>query len=332
MRKNADIALVSEMLETANVIRNFDFSRTAALAAEIRKAGRVFMTGEGSSRILPAHNFISTAMGLGVDLATATEGSYQAMDYDLAAYVVLAASNSGKTKETLTLMRKLNALQHGRVFGVTAAAGTPLDQETRDCIVLSCGWEKAVAATKSVVEQALVYQSILAHLVPCRWEQDKIKAAVLAESVMSADVPPAIVDKFAAAGTIFLSGRNNGVAEELALKTNEIVRKPSRYLEGTLALHGIEEIMTARDVVVFLDPPETEFAMMEKIFIQNIGATVVVLGPKATPFPTIFTPQLDGYSNYLALMAGWNLLAETGLKLGFDLDKPARARKVGNAL
>ena len=40
MRKNADIALVSEMLETANVIRNFDFSRTAALAAEIRKAGR----------------------------------------------------------------------------------------------------------------------------------------------------------------------------------------------------------------------------------------------------------------------------------------------------
>jgi len=71
MRKNADIALVSEMLETANVIRNFDFSRTAALAAEIRKAGRVFMTGEGSSRILPAHNFISTAMGLGVDLSIA---------------------------------------------------------------------------------------------------------------------------------------------------------------------------------------------------------------------------------------------------------------------
>ena len=52
MRKNADIALVSEMLETANVIRNFDFSRTAALAAEIRKAGRVFMTGEGSSPIV----------------------------------------------------------------------------------------------------------------------------------------------------------------------------------------------------------------------------------------------------------------------------------------
>ena len=332
MRRNPDIALVSEMFETAGVIRNFDFSKTAALAAEVRKAGRVFMTGEGSSRILPAHNFISTAMRLGLDIATATEGSYQAMDYDLSSYVVLAASNSGKTKETLTLVRKLNALGHGRVFGVTAAAGTPLDRETRDCIVLSCGWEKAVAATKSVVEQALVYQSLLVHLKDLPWASNQVKAAVLAESAMSADVDPALVAKLAAAGTIFFSGRNNGVAEELALKTNEIVRKPSRYLEGTLALHGIEEIMTARDVVIFLDPPESEFAMMEKIFIQNIGATVVVLGPKATPFPTVSTPVLDGYSNFLALMAGWNLLVETGLDLGYNLDKPARARKVGNAL
>ncbi|MGI5869312.1 MAG: SIS domain-containing protein [Kiritimatiellia bacterium] len=332
MKKNPDIALVSEMFETANIIRNFDFSRTDALADEIRKARRVFLTGEGSSRILPAHNFISTAMRLGVDIAAATEGSYQAMDYDLSSYVVLAASNSGKTKETLTLVRKLNEQDHGRVFGVTASAGSPLDQEARDCIVLSCGWEKAVAATKSVVEQALVYQSILAHLVPGRWEENKIKAATLAEAVMAAETDPALVEAFAAAGTIFFSGRNNGVAEELALKTNEIVRKPSRYLEGTLALHGIEEIMVPEDVVVFLDPPETEFATMEKIFIQNIGASVVVIGPKATPFPTLVTPLLDGYSNFLALMAGWNLLVEAGLKLGFNLDKPARARKVGNAI
>ena len=182
------------------------------------------------------------------------------------------------------------------------------------------------------MEQALVYQSLLVHLKDLPWASNQVKAAVLAESAMSADVDPALVAKLAAAGTIFFSGRNNGVAEELALKTNEIVRKPSRYLEGTLALHGIEEIMTARDVVIFLDPPESEFAMMEKIFIKNIGATVVVLGPKATPFPTVSTPVLDGYSNFLALMAGWNLLVETGLDLGYNLDKPARARKVGNAL
>jgi glucosamine--fructose-6-phosphate aminotransferase (isomerizing) len=30
------------------------------------------------------------------------------------------------------------------------------------------------------------------------------------------------------------------------------------------------------------------------------------------------------------MAAGWNLLVEIGLSLGIDLDKPLRARKVGN--
>jgi len=38
-----------------------------------------------------------------------------------------------------------------------------------------------------------------------------------------------------------LPEENNGVAEELALKTNEITRKKSAFLEGTFAVHGIEE-------------------------------------------------------------------------------------------
>lgn len=332
MQKNPEIALVSEMFDTAKVIREFDFGRTAGIAEEVRKSGRLFLTGEGSSRILPAHNFISTAMTMGVDIAVATDGSYQARDYDLSKYVVIASSNSGKTKETVTLVRDLNAKQHGRTFGVTAAAGTPLDQESRDCIVLSCGWEQAVAATKSVVEQALVYQSILAHLKPCTWEADKVKAAVLAEQVLSAEIPDEVAEKLAKAGTIYLSGRHNGVAEELALKTNEIVRKPSRYLEGTIVFHGPEEVMSENDVVIFIDPPESEYGMMEKIFLKEVGATVVVLSSKQTPFTTIHVPELAGYTNFLALMAGWNLLVETGLKLGYNLDKPNRARKVGNAL
>jgi glucosamine--fructose-6-phosphate aminotransferase (isomerizing) len=36
------------------------------------------------------------------------------------------------------------------------------------------------------------------------------------------------------------------------------------------------------------------------------------------------------YDVYLQLTAGWNLLVETGIALGIDLDHPVRARKVGN--
>jgi glucosamine--fructose-6-phosphate aminotransferase (isomerizing) len=33
---------------------------------------------------------------------------------------------------------------------------------------------------------------------------------------------------------------------------------------------------------------------------------------------------------YVYLAAGWNVLVEIGLSLGINLDKPQRARKIGN--
>ena len=40
----------------------------------------------------------------------------------------------------------------------------------------------------------------------------------------------------------------------------------------------------------------------------------------------------DGsFQNYIEMAAGWNLLVETGVALGIDLDKPVRVRKIGNA-
>ena len=333
MKNNGDVALIAEMMETANLIRNFHFSRTAGIADEVLAKGGVFFSGEGSSRILPAKNFISEAFRCGIDLSMGTEGAYQACEYDLARYVVLVGSNSGQTKETITLLRKLISDGHEDVYAVTATPGSILDQEASASLVLTCGDEKAVAATKSVVEQALIYQSILGNMTPgTSCESGKIKAAVLAENVLAADCDPELVATIAQSDRIFFAGRNNGVAEELALKTTEITRKPSMFLEGTIALHGFEEIMTSRDVLVFVEPFASENDKVKEIFEGNVGAKVVALSSKPTPFPTIHLPLLDGFSNYFALMAGWNLLVHVGQHLGVNLDKPNRARKVGNAI
>lgn len=332
MKDKGKVALILEMRETVDIIRNFDFSRTAGIAREVLSSGAVFISGEGSSRIFPAKNFISEVLRRGIDLSIGTDGSYQACEYDLSRHVVLVASNSGQTKETLSLVRKLASEGHQNVYGVTAAPGSPLEKECSGCLVLSCGEEKAVAATKSVVEQALVYQSILANIIESSWDADKAKAADLAETVMTPDDDPELIDRLSKARAIFFAGRNNGVAEELSLKTTEITRKPGVYLEGTIALHGFEEIMRPEDVVLFLDPYESEFDKISQIFEKNVGAKVVAISSKPTPFSTIHTPRLDGFSNYLSLMAGWNLLVQIGQHLGVNLDKPNRARKIGNAI
>jgi hypothetical protein len=49
-----------------------------------------------------------------------------------------------------------------------------------------------------------------------------------------------------------------------------------------------------------------------------------------TIFPTIRLPHVWGFDTFLQLLAGWNILVHVGVALGINLDKPTRARKVGN--
>lgn len=130
--------------------------------------------------------------------------------------------------------------------------------------------------------------------------------------------------------TIYFAGRNNGVAEELTLKTNEITHKKSDYLEGTYAVHGIEEIMKSEEVVVAIDPFPAEIEKFKTTLVNGVGMTVIAVAESETPFPTIRIPKVDGYQTVLQLLAGWNILVQAGVALGINLDKAERARKIGN--
>ena len=141
-----------------------------------------------------------------------------------------------------------------------------------------------------------------------------------------------IVQTAANAPTIYFAGYNDGVAEELTLKTNEITRKKSDFLEGTYAVHGIEEVMDAKDIVFVVDPIEDEITKFQEVLVEGVGLKVVAIADRDTPFDTIVVPQAGELAPYVYLCAGWNVLVEIGMMLGINLDKPERARKVGNEL
>lgn len=328
--KYKNFALVKEMLETAEVVANFDFKQMKPVADMVRGTGRIFLTGEGSSRIFPAKSFIYNAMKAGLALTAATEGSFQAAEYDLMNWTVCGASNSGQTKEIVGLLKNLQDKGHQRLVGVTANAGTKIFDVTNETILLSCGKENAVAATKSVVEQGLVYHAVLANLLGCCCCEKKAEVAKAMTEIMEAEIDPAVIEKLAAAPVMYFAGRNNGVAEELTLKTNEITRKKSDYLEGTYLLHGVEEIMRAGEACVLVDPFPSECEKIKELIEGRAGVTVVAISSEDTIFPTIKIPSICGFDTFLQLVAGWNLLVQTGVALGVDLDKPERARKIGN--
>jgi glucosamine--fructose-6-phosphate aminotransferase (isomerizing) len=319
------------MLETPDLIGNFDFQASQETAAVIRETGKLFLTGEGSSRIFPAKNLISEILRLGVPLAVATEGSRQAHEYDLSKFAVFGASNSGRTKELISLFTQLCKQGHSKRFGLSANTPCTLETVSNRCYSLQCGKEAAVAATKSVVEQALFYRSLI-----LAWEPsspllaNQAEAAAQARQVLEAEIDPALIQKIAKAPVIYFAGRNNGVAEELTLKTNEITHKKSGYLEGTYAVHGIEEVMAADEVVLVFDPFPAEIEKFKTTLVDGVGMTVIAIAAEETILPTIRIPHVEGFWNVLQLLAGWNILVQVGVGLGINLDKAQRARKIGN--
>lgn len=335
--KYKDFALVKEMLETCDVVRSFKFGQAKKVAAAIKAVGRLFLTGEGSSRIFPAKNMIRCAMQKGFPVAMATDGGRQAAEYDLSKYAIFGASNSGQTKEVIALFTALANSDHNLRYGLTAHENTRLDSVSNECFVLTCGDENAVAATKSVVEQAMFYRSLLCQIASeccpmdgCPMVKNQAAAADAAEKVLTTELDPEIVSAIAAAPVIYFAGRNDGVAEELTLKTNEITRKKSDYLEGTYAVHGVEEVMNKDEVLIVIDPFPSELEKLKETIVDGVGMKVIAISTEAMIFPTIQIPQVDGYETILQLLAGWNVLVSVGVATGIDLDKPERARKIGN--
>ncbi len=329
-KKYQKYALCREMLETADVVKNFKVLNLETYAAAVSNADGVMLTGEGSSRIFPAKHSITESHKKGMGKPLYTEGATQAMEYNLKDLCIIGASNSGKTKELIRLFHKLKKDGHQDLFGLTAHEGTPLEDLCQAVNVLTCGNEDAVAATKSVAEQALFIEAVLREsegLGP----MDYAKGGELIQKALTLDIPEEAVQKMAEADVICFAGRNNGVAEELTLKTNEITRKKSDFLEGTYAAHGIEEVMTDKDVIVVIDPFEEEEEKFMECLQQGVGVTLIAVSSRKTSFPyNVIIPEDKEFKDYIELAAGWNLLVETGLKLGIDLDNPLRARKVGN--
>lgn len=327
--KYKGIALVKEMLETSDVIKKFNPEVSKAFAEKINNKKALFLTGEGSSRIFPAKRAIYDIMKKGNTLPALTDGATQALEYNLSDMVVFGASNSGKTKELIRLYHQLTKQKHDAFFGLTANHNTPLEEISHLTHVLQCGKEDAVAATKSVIEQALFYDSLVHNLRKTEMNglndlADKI------QEVLTLKIDPQLVAKMKEAEMIYFAGRNNGVGEELTLKTNEITRKKSDFLEGTYAVHGIEEVMDKNELVIIIEPFESEEEKFNECLAKGVGMNVIAISKRQTSFPTIIIPDGEKYSNYVELAAGWNVLVEIGIALGIDLDKPERARKVGN--
>lgn len=322
--------LISEMLDVKKVLAAMEPLQIFEFLKHIKNK-KVLLTGEGSSRIFPAKKVICDARYHNYKESIITEGASQSAEYALDGYTVFIASNSGRTKECLQLIQTLKMKNHKHIIGVVAHKDTEIMNHADHTYLLKSGHEEAVAATKTVIEQALFYD-ILFRKSNHKTLPDLKRIGDLIDQVLKIQIPEKIVHQVVVSNMIYFSGRNNGVSEELALKANEITGKKSDYLEGTYAVHGIEEVMCKNEVVILIDPFPEEEVKIQKTLVQGINVIVIAVSSRKTSFPTLLIPDGGEFSPYLQLAMGWNLLVETALELKIDLDHPKRARKIGNEL
>ncbi len=105
------------------------------------------------------------------------------------------------------------------------------------------------------------------------------------KQVLTAKIDNEITEIIKKADLIYFAGRDNGVAGELALKTNEITRKKSDFLEGTFALHGIEEVMDKNEVLIWIDPFEADQDKFHECLVKGVGINIIAVSQEKNNVP-----------------------------------------------
>ena len=325
-----------EMLESADVIKRFDFDAAKSLAREIGTK-RVIFTGMGSSVLFPARQAKSRAFELNINNRVEEFFASDLLSYnDFSGTYVFLCSNSGMTKETILLLEHIKK-RKAKYAVVTAVPDSILAKKCKDRIIMQCGFEKGVAATKSVIEQGLILDSLVLNLAKNQGKKinfGKIKKYAIGASKsilwnINASVPNNMIDALAKASSIYFIGRKTGIADEITLKAHEIARKNAFFYPDTHIVHGIEESIESNPIVLFEPSKFKNFINDFRDFSKRIKGNLYGIDSKRL-IEGVKIKSTRYFENYCLLAAGWGLLRSIAKRLKINIDKPKKALKVGN--
>lgn len=274
------------------------------LVDALRAGPPVLLVAEGSSRLMPGGFAQVLARRLGLHGRLAACGGREAQRLDLSQVRVLLASNSGRSREPMAAGAKLKPLA---LVGVAGGPMTALGGPTR---VLLPRPEVAIAATASVYAQVLTVAEAVCAAAGRTVPLDRLRRGA------AAALTPV---KQGMAKRLFWCGGEDGLADELALKTAETTGLPGFTCPGTMALHGVEELWMEGDLVIDLGLGAEDAADLAR-------------RAAATPAKVQRVAALaeDDWAPLDRLCGGWMLLAALAAVVGRDPAVPLRARKVGN--
>jgi glucosamine--fructose-6-phosphate aminotransferase (isomerizing) len=317
----------------------------ARVASEMRERGAttIRMAGHGSSDnaasygvyafgLLPRWTSLRDSISLTV---------YYDADLDMSGCTALALSQSGRTPDVVEYARR--AKRRGAyVVAFTNDPSSELAGEADAVLALGAGPEKAVAATKTYMNQVAALGLLAAHAAGeggafadgIRETAETMRAFIASvESRIAAVAMP-----FAYAGRMFVVGRGPefATAREIALKLLETCRVAAEPLTATDLAHGpVAAIDSLFPVWAIASDDATVPAVLEAVErAREAGATIVASGNAAEAIPAaeyvLPSPQAASplHGPLLSIVPGQLFASALARARGLDPDAPRGLSKV----
>ena len=322
-----------------------DDAEFAKVAAEIHERGAttVRMVGHGSSDnaasygvyafgLLPHWTSLRDSISLTV---------YYDAELDMSGCTALALSQSGRTPDVVEYARR--AKRRGAyVVAFTNDAASELASEADAVIALHAGPERAVAATKTYMNQVAALGLLAAHAAgQGEAFADGVRATAAAMRALVDSTEERIANvaiPFAYAGRMFVVGRGAefATAREIALKLLETCRIAAEPLTATDLAHGpIAALDSLFPVWAIASDDPTLPAVVEAVErAREAGATIIASGNAAAaiphadyvlPSPAAPSPLL---APLLSIVPGQLFASALARARGLDPDAPRGLSKV----
>jgi glucosamine--fructose-6-phosphate aminotransferase (isomerizing) len=276
--------------QPATVVAAFaqDPEKLERFARLVRKARSVFITGSGTSfhAALVLKYRLNTEVRLRCEAVVAGELK-QHSDFIDEDSVVIALSQSGETADVLEAV-KLAQERSAKVLSIVNGAGSTLARHSDAVLLLNCGPEVGVAATKSFTAQLTVNNQIVDALLEGKTQTNRVQVSqLITEALESETIVKKLARTFKNSPDVYFIGRgiHYPIALEGALKLKELSYLHAEGMAASELKHGTLALIEKGTPVVALNPKDGSYQdMLSSIEeLRARGAEVIGVSTIAHP-------------------------------------------------
>jgi glucosamine--fructose-6-phosphate aminotransferase (isomerizing) len=248
---------INEQPQTVLAASVQDPRKVEEFARAIRRAEPLYLTASGTSyhaALLMRHRLSREARIRG-EVVVAGELKEHAGFLGKKS-IVVAFSQSGETADLLEAVREAKK-KGARVYSIVNAAGSTLARDSDGVLLLNCGPEVGVAATKSFTAQVVVANLVVdAVLGKRRSNGFRELSQAVAEALKCEEVVVGLVDKYRDRPDFYFVARGyeSPVAMEGALKLKELSYVHAEGMPASELKHGTLALIEEGTPVVVLNP------------------------------------------------------------------------------